>query len=93
MALKLLRPPGGDLPWPGMLLGLGATAGWYWCTDQVWDRVGLCGIRGVWGLDYMGFWGILGVWDPDYMGLGGGLGLDYLGLWGYRGGFYRIMGF
>ncbi|XP_021239585.1 sodium/glucose cotransporter 2-like [Numida meleagris] len=34
-ALKLLRPPGGDLPWPGMLLGLGATAGWYWCTDQV----------------------------------------------------------
>uniref|UniRef100_A0A8V0X3J2 Sodium/glucose cotransporter 2 n=1 Tax=Gallus gallus TaxID=9031 RepID=A0A8V0X3J2_CHICK len=35
LALKLLRPPGGDLPWPGMLLGLGATAGWYWCTDQV----------------------------------------------------------
>ncbi|XP_066840553.1 sodium/glucose cotransporter 2-like isoform X5 [Anser cygnoides] len=35
LALRLLRPPGTDLPWPGLLLGLGVTAGWYWCTDQV----------------------------------------------------------
>lgn len=25
----------GDLPWPGMTLGLTIVATWYWCTDQV----------------------------------------------------------
>uniref|UniRef100_A0AAV2LLX6 Uncharacterized protein n=1 Tax=Knipowitschia caucasica TaxID=637954 RepID=A0AAV2LLX6_KNICA len=25
----------GDLPWPGMTLGLSILATWYWCTDQV----------------------------------------------------------
>uniref|UniRef100_A0A3Q2D4K3 Sodium/mannose cotransporter SLC5A10 n=1 Tax=Cyprinodon variegatus TaxID=28743 RepID=A0A3Q2D4K3_CYPVA len=25
----------GDLPWPGMTLGLTIIATWYWCTDQV----------------------------------------------------------
>uniref|UniRef100_A0AAQ4Q1Y2 Sodium/mannose cotransporter SLC5A10 n=1 Tax=Gasterosteus aculeatus aculeatus TaxID=481459 RepID=A0AAQ4Q1Y2_GASAC len=25
----------GDLPWPGMTLGLTILATWYWCTDQV----------------------------------------------------------
>ncbi|MED6243196.1 hypothetical protein ILYODFUR_006508 [Ilyodon furcidens] len=26
----------GDLPWPGMTLGLTILATWYWCTDQVY---------------------------------------------------------
>ncbi|KAF1627324.1 UNVERIFIED_CONTAM: Sodium/glucose cotransporter 2, partial [Eudyptes pachyrhynchus] len=35
-AFHLLRHPRtGDLPWPGLLLGLGVTSAWYWCTDQV----------------------------------------------------------
>ncbi|XP_068779325.1 sodium/glucose cotransporter 2-like [Struthio camelus] len=35
-AFHLLRPPGtGDLPWPGLLLGLAIVSAWYWCTDQV----------------------------------------------------------
>jgi len=25
----------GDLPWPGMTLGLTILSTWYWCTDQV----------------------------------------------------------
>lgn len=25
----------GDLPWPGLTLGLTILATWYWCTDQV----------------------------------------------------------
>lgn len=25
----------GDLPWPGMTLGLTILATWYWCSDQV----------------------------------------------------------
>ncbi|XP_064557100.1 sodium/glucose cotransporter 2-like, partial [Zonotrichia leucophrys gambelii] len=35
-AFNLLRDPStGDLPWPGLLLGLGIISAWYWCTDQV----------------------------------------------------------
>ncbi|KAM9510551.1 sodium/glucose cotransporter 2-like [Guaruba guarouba] len=35
-AFHLLRGPrGADLPWPGLLLGLGVVSAWYWCTDQV----------------------------------------------------------
>ncbi|KAM8794734.1 sodium/glucose cotransporter 2-like [Eudromia elegans] len=35
-AFRLLRAPGAsDLPWPGMLLGIGVLGAWYWCTDQV----------------------------------------------------------
>ncbi|KAM6289079.1 sodium/glucose cotransporter 2-like [Aegotheles albertisi] len=35
-AFHLLRDPStGDLPWPGLLLGLGIISSWYWCTDQV----------------------------------------------------------
>ncbi|XP_054252580.1 sodium/glucose cotransporter 2-like [Indicator indicator] len=35
-AFHLLRDPSsGDLPWPGLLLGLGIISAWYWCTDQV----------------------------------------------------------
>ncbi|KAM6226077.1 sodium/glucose cotransporter 2-like, partial [Porphyrio hochstetteri] len=35
-AFHLLRHPRtGDLPWPGLLLGLGIISAWYWCTDQV----------------------------------------------------------
>ncbi|XP_054664675.1 sodium/glucose cotransporter 2-like isoform X7 [Grus americana] len=35
-AFHLLRHPStGDLPWPGLLLGLGIISSWYWCTDQV----------------------------------------------------------
>ncbi|XP_059587415.1 sodium/glucose cotransporter 2 isoform X2 [Alligator mississippiensis] len=35
-AFHLLRDPvSGDLPWPGLLVGLTINAGWYWCTDQV----------------------------------------------------------
>ncbi|XP_059728794.1 sodium/glucose cotransporter 2-like isoform X1 [Haemorhous mexicanus] len=35
-AFHLLRhPSSGDLPWPGLLLGLGIISAWYWCTDQV----------------------------------------------------------
>nr|XP_041575530.1 sodium/glucose cotransporter 2-like [Taeniopygia guttata] len=35
-AFHLLRHPSrGDLPWPGLVLGLGIISGWYWCTDQV----------------------------------------------------------
>ncbi|XP_049653196.1 LOW QUALITY PROTEIN: sodium/glucose cotransporter 2-like, partial [Accipiter gentilis] len=35
-AFHLLRHPStGDLPWPGLLLGLGIISAWYWCTDQV----------------------------------------------------------
>ncbi|KAI6062091.1 Sodium/glucose cotransporter 2-like protein [Aix galericulata] len=53
LALRLLRPPGTDLPWPGLLLGLGVTAGWYWCTDQEW-----VGIRS--------YWELLGVTGSDW---------------------------
>ncbi|MBZ3887643.1 Sodium/glucose cotransporter 1 [Sciurus carolinensis] len=28
-------PLKGDLPWPGLIFGLGILALWYWCTDQV----------------------------------------------------------
>ncbi|XP_068854945.1 sodium/glucose cotransporter 2-like [Aphelocoma coerulescens] len=35
-AFHLLRHPStGDLPWPGLVLGLGIISAWYWCTDQV----------------------------------------------------------
>ncbi|XP_069737596.1 sodium/glucose cotransporter 2-like isoform X2 [Phaenicophaeus curvirostris] len=35
-AFHLLRDPSaGDLPWPGLILGLGIISAWYWCTDQV----------------------------------------------------------
>ncbi|XP_027765868.1 sodium/glucose cotransporter 2-like, partial [Empidonax traillii] len=35
-AFHLLRHPStGDLPWPGLILGLGIISAWYWCTDQV----------------------------------------------------------
>ncbi|MBN3305182.1 SC5A2 protein, partial [Amia calva] len=35
-ALHLLRDPfSGDLPWPGVLLGIAIVGSWYWCTDQV----------------------------------------------------------
>uniref|UniRef100_A0A803VW57 Solute carrier family 5 member 10 n=1 Tax=Ficedula albicollis TaxID=59894 RepID=A0A803VW57_FICAL len=35
-AFHLLRAPDtGDLPWPGLVLGLGIISAWYWCTDQV----------------------------------------------------------
>ncbi|XP_018596285.1 sodium/glucose cotransporter 5 isoform X2 [Scleropages formosus] len=35
-AMHLFRDPvAGDLPWPGMTLGLTILATWYWCTDQV----------------------------------------------------------
>ncbi|XP_064178673.1 sodium/mannose cotransporter SLC5A10 [Anguilla rostrata] len=35
-AMHLFRDPVvGDLPWPGMTLGLIILATWYWCTDQV----------------------------------------------------------
>ncbi|XP_012693358.3 sodium/glucose cotransporter 2 [Clupea harengus] len=35
-AFNLLRDPvSGDLPWPGVLLGIAINGGWYWCTDQV----------------------------------------------------------
>uniref|UniRef100_A0A8C1PGC7 Sodium/mannose cotransporter SLC5A10 n=1 Tax=Cyprinus carpio TaxID=7962 RepID=A0A8C1PGC7_CYPCA len=35
-AMHLFRDPvHGDLPWPGMTLGLTILATWYWCTDQV----------------------------------------------------------
>ncbi|XP_017313348.1 sodium/glucose cotransporter 5 [Ictalurus punctatus] len=35
-AMHLFRDPvHGDLPWPGMTLGLSILATWYWCTDQV----------------------------------------------------------
>ncbi|XP_033928371.1 sodium/glucose cotransporter 2-like [Melopsittacus undulatus] len=34
-AFRLLRGPSADLPWPGLVLGLGVLAAWYWCTDQV----------------------------------------------------------
>ncbi|XP_022542121.1 sodium/glucose cotransporter 5 [Astyanax mexicanus] len=35
-AMHLFRDPvDGDLPWPGMTLGLTILATWYWCTDQV----------------------------------------------------------
>uniref|UniRef100_A0AAR2K9V0 Sodium/mannose cotransporter SLC5A10 n=1 Tax=Pygocentrus nattereri TaxID=42514 RepID=A0AAR2K9V0_PYGNA len=35
-AMHLFRDPvDGDLPWPGMTLGLTIIATWYWCTDQV----------------------------------------------------------
>ncbi|MFT7812094.1 sodium/myo-inositol cotransporter 2 isoform X2 [Arapaima gigas] len=34
-AMHLFRDPvAGDLPWPGMTLGLTILATWYWCTDQ-----------------------------------------------------------
>ncbi|XP_023600788.1 solute carrier family 5 member 4 isoform X2 [Myotis lucifugus] len=25
----------GDIPWPGMIIGMTIVAAWYWCTDQV----------------------------------------------------------
>ncbi|XP_037830670.1 sodium/glucose cotransporter 5 [Kryptolebias marmoratus] len=35
-AMHLFRDAvSGDLPWPGMTLGLTIVATWYWCTDQV----------------------------------------------------------
>ncbi|KAM9454691.1 sodium/mannose cotransporter SLC5A10 [Clarias gariepinus] len=35
-AMHLFRDPvHGDLPWPGMTLGLTILGTWYWCTDQV----------------------------------------------------------
>ncbi|XP_062304531.1 sodium/mannose cotransporter SLC5A10 [Osmerus eperlanus] len=35
-AMHLFRDASsGDLPWPGMTLGLTILATWYWCTDQV----------------------------------------------------------
>lgn len=35
-AMHMFRDPySGDLPWPGMTLGLTIMATWYWCTDQV----------------------------------------------------------
>uniref|UniRef100_A0A3B4A1W9 Sodium/glucose cotransporter 2 n=1 Tax=Periophthalmus magnuspinnatus TaxID=409849 RepID=A0A3B4A1W9_9GOBI len=35
-AFSLLRDAStGDLPWPGVLLGIAIVGGWYWCTDQV----------------------------------------------------------
>uniref|UniRef100_A0A8C1PS32 Sodium/mannose cotransporter SLC5A10 n=1 Tax=Cyprinus carpio TaxID=7962 RepID=A0A8C1PS32_CYPCA len=35
-AMHLFRDPvHGDLPWPGMTVGLTILATWYWCTDQV----------------------------------------------------------
>lgn len=35
-AFDLLRDPAaGDLPWPGVLIGIPIGGIWYWCTDQV----------------------------------------------------------
>ncbi|XP_006801188.1 sodium/glucose cotransporter 2 [Neolamprologus brichardi] len=35
-AFNLLRDPAaGDLPWPGVLIGIPIGGIWYWCTDQV----------------------------------------------------------
>ncbi|XP_029372567.1 sodium/glucose cotransporter 2 isoform X2 [Echeneis naucrates] len=35
-AFNLLRDATtGDLPWPGVLVGIAIVGGWYWCTDQV----------------------------------------------------------
>ncbi|XP_076846184.1 LOW QUALITY PROTEIN: sodium/mannose cotransporter SLC5A10 [Brachyhypopomus gauderio] len=35
-AMHLFRDPvNGDLPWPGMTLGVTILATWYWCSDQV----------------------------------------------------------
>ncbi|XP_065514135.1 sodium/glucose cotransporter 2-like [Caloenas nicobarica] len=35
-AFNLLRDPSNaDLPWTGLILGLGIISAWYWCTDQV----------------------------------------------------------
>ncbi|XP_065715584.1 sodium/glucose cotransporter 2-like [Patagioenas fasciata] len=35
-AFNLLRSPrDGDLPWTGLIMGLGVISAWYWCTDQV----------------------------------------------------------
>lgn len=35
-AMHLFRDAvSGDLPWPGMTLGLTILATWYWCSDQV----------------------------------------------------------
>ena len=31
-------PDAADLPWTGMLLGLGVNSIWYWCSDQVGER-------------------------------------------------------
>uniref|UniRef100_A0A671FCA1 Solute carrier family 5 member 4 n=1 Tax=Rhinolophus ferrumequinum TaxID=59479 RepID=A0A671FCA1_RHIFE len=28
-------PITGDIPWPGMIVGMTIVAAWYWCTDQV----------------------------------------------------------
>lgn len=28
-------PIKGDIPWPGLIFGLGILSLWYWCTDQV----------------------------------------------------------
>lgn len=36
-AMHLFRDAvSGDLPWPGMTLGLTILATWYWCSDQVY---------------------------------------------------------
>uniref|UniRef100_A0A2K6GPA6 Solute carrier family 5 member 4 n=1 Tax=Propithecus coquereli TaxID=379532 RepID=A0A2K6GPA6_PROCO len=36
-------PVSGDIPWPGMILGIFITSLWYWCTDQVIVQRCLCG--------------------------------------------------
>ncbi|OBS77023.1 hypothetical protein A6R68_16535, partial [Neotoma lepida] len=35
-AFHIFRDPiKGDIPWPGLIFGLGILSLWYWCTDQV----------------------------------------------------------
>ncbi|XP_075852958.1 putative glucose sensor protein SLC5A4 isoform X2 [Microcebus murinus] len=36
-------PVSGDIPWPGMIVGIFITSLWYWCTDQVIVQRCLCG--------------------------------------------------
>ncbi|XP_035829494.1 sodium/glucose cotransporter 5-like isoform X1 [Aplysia californica] len=36
---NLIRPADdGDLPWPGVFIGLTISSVWYWCSDQVSGR-------------------------------------------------------
>ncbi|XP_053444440.1 solute carrier family 5 member 4 [Nycticebus coucang] len=43
-SFHLFRDPiTGDIPWPGMILGIFITSLWYWCTDQVIVQRCLCG--------------------------------------------------
>ncbi|XP_069353434.1 probable glucose sensor protein SLC5A4 isoform X2 [Eulemur rufifrons] len=43
-SFHLFRDPvSGDIPWPGMILGIFITSLWYWCTDQVIVQRCLCG--------------------------------------------------